>query len=385
MRSILISIPVKPFEWLPGWWPDRHIPLYGFGVMLALTLIVCTWLAVRRARREGIAPEHIQDLAVWIFVGGIIGARLVYMIQYQVPLDRFFIVWEGGLVFYGSAVGGFLGYVLAYVFVIRKYGLSTWQMADIIAPCAAVGLCLGRIGCFLNGCCFGNVACVECPAVPFPFSSPARFSLVHAGHQTAAGFITAADLGPPLVAGVEPGSAADGAGLRAGDVVVAVGNQPVESAGDLRRRLCDEWPRGVDELNLSVRRGNKELRLPAFRPWTLGLHPTQLYESISMFLLFLLLTAYEPFRRRTGELMVLFILAYAAHRFLNEMLRNDTDPVAFGMTLSQNGSIFFAVVGLALWVLLRRQPIRSQPTAAVVPVAGNHHRHDNITPQTSPR
>ena len=67
-----------------------------------------------------------------------------------------------------------------------------------------------------------------------------------------------------------------------------------------------------------------------FRPRTLPLQPTQPYESISMFLLFLALTAYYPFRRHHGEMMVLFMLGYAAHRFIDEMLRNDTDPVAFG-------------------------------------------------------
>src|SRR5206468_10386632 len=84
--------------------------------------------------------------------------------------------------------------------------------------------------------------------------------------------------------------------------------------------------------------------------------PTQLYESISTFLILLLLSAYFPFRRRYGEVMALFLVCYAVHRFLNEMLRNDTDPVAFGMTLSQNVSILFLIAGIALFVWLRRQP-----------------------------
>jgi phosphatidylglycerol:prolipoprotein diacylglycerol transferase len=75
-----------------------------------------------------------------------------------------------------------------------------------------------------------------------------------------------------------------------------------------------------------------------------------------MAMLFLLLTAYYPFRRRDGMVMVLFILGYSVHRFLNEMLRNDTNPVAFGMTLSQNGSILFLAVGLCLLAWLWRKP-----------------------------
>jgi len=80
--------------------------------------------------------------------------------------------------------------------------------------------------------------------------------------------------------------------------------------------------------------------------------------------LFFLLTAYYPFRRHDGEVMVLFIIGYAIHRFLNEMLRNDTDPVAFGMTLSQNGSILFLLVGLILAWMLWRKPVQYRPALA---------------------
>src|SRR5437762_2998928 len=123
MQQVLFWIPIKT-----DWTPDG-IPIYGFGMMLFLAFVVCTWLAGRRAQKEGIAKEHIQDLAIWIFVGGIVGARIVYMIQYDVPLWQFHRIWEGGLVFYGSAIGGLIGYTLAYFFIIRKYGLSTWKMA----------------------------------------------------------------------------------------------------------------------------------------------------------------------------------------------------------------------------------------------------------------
>src|SRR5205085_290578 len=127
---------------------------------------------------------------------------------------------------------------------------------------------------------------------------------------------------------------------------------------DLWLALVRNWPRGKTDLALTVERGNQEIDLPPFEPRTLGLHPTQLYESVSTFLLFLLLTAYYPFRRRPGEVMILFMLCYALHRFINEMLRNDTDPVAFGMTLSQNGSILVFAAGLVLAWWLWRSPRR---------------------------
>jgi prolipoprotein diacylglyceryltransferase len=125
-----------------------------------------------------------------------------------------------------------------------------------------------------------------------------------------------------------------------------------------------DWPRGETKLALTVVRDGKTKDLSSFRPWTLHLHPTQIYESISMLLLFFLLTAYHPFRRRDGEVMVIFMVGYAIHRFLNEMLRNDTDPVAFGMTLSQNGSILFLAIASILAGFLWRKPVQYKPATA---------------------
>src|SRR5205085_882582 len=124
-------------------------------------------------------------------VGGVIGSRVVYMIQYDHDWKHFFYIWEGGLVFYGGMLGGAVAYVVAYYAVIRRHNLSTLKLADVIAPCAALGLCLGRVGCLLNGCCYGEVACASCAVVPvhFPLSGMPRQALVDQGYQTAAGFI----------------------------------------------------------------------------------------------------------------------------------------------------------------------------------------------------
>jgi phosphatidylglycerol:prolipoprotein diacylglycerol transferase len=383
MRQVLFRIPLRVFDWLPSWIPD-YLPIYGFGFMLFVAFLVCTWVTSRRAEKEGVAKEHIQDLALWIFLGGIICARITFMIQYGRPITEFFNIWQGGLVFYGSAVGGLLGYLGAYYFILRKYNLSTWKMADIIAPAVAIGLCLGRVGCLLNGCCYGNVAtCQYCPKIPFPLSAPSRFELVHHGLQTAAGFTIIADRPVTVGAVAEDSPAYQVGGLRPGDRIVKVrdfnkagDDHPIEKYFDddpedlssFRNCLVADWPRGKTDLALTVERGEsgdwQTIDLPAFTPWTLKLHPTQIYESISTLLLFFLLMAYYPFRRHDGEVMVIFIIGYSIHRFLNEMLRNDTDPVAFGMTLSQNGSILFLVVGLILAWRLWRKPAQYHPVMA---------------------
>jgi prolipoprotein diacylglyceryltransferase len=193
MLQVIWRIPI-----LKSQFPDG-VPIYGFGLMLFFAFIICTWLGGRRGEREGIKKETIQDLALWIFLGGLLGARITYLMQENPGLLRekpleFLMklpkIWDGGIILYGSVVGAVLGYLAAYFFVFRKQGLSTLRFADAAAPCIAIGLCLGRIGCFLNGCCFGQVACNECAvcAVSFPMSAPSREYLVDNGSQTAAGF-----------------------------------------------------------------------------------------------------------------------------------------------------------------------------------------------------
>ena len=132
MYQVIFRIPVRVFDWMPSWLPDS-IPIFGYGLMLFCAFLATTWLASWRARKEGINKVHIQDLAVWIFGLGILGARITYMIQYKVPIQNFFEIWKGGLVFYGSFLGGLIGYLLAHFLIVRRYGLSFWKMADVIA------------------------------------------------------------------------------------------------------------------------------------------------------------------------------------------------------------------------------------------------------------
>jgi phosphatidylglycerol---prolipoprotein diacylglyceryl transferase len=363
MHQVLFRIPINFFGQTP-----QGIPVYGFGTMLFLAFAVCLWLTGRRAQKEGIRKEVIQDLALWIFVGGIVGARLTFLIvegdpgqswttRLQTALTEFFRIWDGGLVFYGSVVGGVVGYLLAYLLVYRKQGLSSWKLADVIAPSLAVGLCLGRIGCFLNGCCYGAVAGPHSWEVHFPLSALPRFALVKDGYQTSAGFTMSDRAEDDRTVGVvAAGSPAAGSGLRSDDVIVKIRDFPlpgnertISNYRELENSLGHDWPRGKNDLALTVKRGSQEIDLTPFMPETLGLFPTQLYESISMLLVFLLLTAYFAYRRRPGEVMALFMFCYGLQRYLVEMLRDDPRPVG----LEKYTSLLLMIAGPLLLIVLR--------------------------------
>ena len=348
MMPILFRLPIGP----------NGIPVYGFGLMLFVTFIATTWMASRRAEKVGIAREVIQDLAIWIFIGGILGARLVYLITVQNLRDPGAIlmalprIWDGGIVFYGAVAGGLIAYFLGYGLVFRhKANFTTLRLADIIAPGIALGLLLGRIGCFLNGCCYGAVACPTCGGVPFPLSAPARFELVQKGYQTAAGFLLDENASSARVLRVEPGSAAADTGLTVGDVITEMNGREIKNAADVDRVLTAGWKRGEETVRLTVERNGKGETLE-FRPHTLRLLPTQLYESLSMTLLLFLLFAFEPFKRRDGQVMALMMMGYGVHRFFNELLRSDERPVGF----EKYTSVVLGVAGLAMMLWLWYAP-----------------------------
>jgi prolipoprotein diacylglyceryltransferase len=371
MRQILFRIPP---------WSDDGLPIYGYGLMLFMAFLACTWVASWRARRVGVPKETIQDLAIWIFIGGLAGSRTAFLL---LPTDvtslgdflrkfprislgdflwQFPRIWDGGVIFYGAVIGAAISFALAYHFQLRKRNLPTLKLLDIIAPAVAIGLCFGRVGCLLNGCCYGDVACTECaaglhcPAVHFPLSAPARFHLVSKGYQTAAGFTLVAD--GRTVDAVEPDSPAAAAGLDKGDVILEVNGQEVQDKTDLDNYMRDaeKWRGQPWPLALTVRKPSGEETSIRYVPWTLGLHPTQVYESISMFLLFLLLNAFYPFRRRDGAVLAVLMIGYGLHRFFNEQLRGDDRPVGFEVYTS----VLLLVAGLVFLIWLWRKPPQYQ-------------------------
>jgi phosphatidylglycerol:prolipoprotein diacylglycerol transferase len=145
-----------------------------YGVMVALAFLAGLWTASRRGLREGFPAEKILDLGPWLIVGAILGARTLYVISYWneqfagQPISEIFKVWRGGLVYYG----GLIGATLAGLLYARLKKLPLWKLADVVAPSIALGYVFGRIGCLMNGCCYGR----ECHlpwAITFPPASHA--------------------------------------------------------------------------------------------------------------------------------------------------------------------------------------------------------------------
>jgi phosphatidylglycerol---prolipoprotein diacylglyceryl transferase len=257
--------------------PGVGVKVFGYGLMLFFAFIGSMRIAAWRARLEKLDPELVYDMALYVFVGGLIGARGFYVFQYWGDrVQNFweiFEIWKGGIVFYGSVLGGTVGF-LVYRW-LRWFPLL--PMLDAIAPALAFGIAIGRLGCFLNGCCYGD-PCTLPWAVQFPKHSP-------------------------------------------------------------------PW---VSEVARN--------QIPPDAEHSLWLHPTQIYSAIDGLVLFLLLTAYYPLRKRDGEVMGLLLLTYPVTRFLVEHLRNDEGIFAAGMTISQLISVGLFTFGVAYWISLSRRP-----------------------------
>jgi phosphatidylglycerol:prolipoprotein diacylglycerol transferase len=148
--------------------PIFGFQIYWYGILAALGFLFAFGTGSRRAPRAGLKGEDVYNLAPWIIVGTVIGARLLYVITFWdkefagEPLVRIFNV-RSGLVYYGGLVGASLGTIL----FTWKSKLPLWRLSDVMAPSIPLGHAFGRVGCFMTGCCYGR-ACHLPWAVHFP-------------------------------------------------------------------------------------------------------------------------------------------------------------------------------------------------------------------------
>ncbi len=140
----------------PVLWETTYFSIHSYGFMISLAILVCTVLLYRRAPREGYDPEHILEIVVVLGLSGLIGSKLLYILLnwdfYAQDWSRVFSLQAGGLSFYGAII---LGIAAAFIWS-RWRKISFWGITDLVAPYLLLGYAFGRIGCFLNGCCYGR-------------------------------------------------------------------------------------------------------------------------------------------------------------------------------------------------------------------------------------
>jgi phosphatidylglycerol:prolipoprotein diacylglycerol transferase len=152
MYPRLFTIPAFDlFSWHLG---PFSLPTYG--VLLATAFLAGLWVVNRQAKRAGLDTARITDLAVWVLLGGLVGAKVLLLAVewrfYSHNPSELLSIFRSGGVFYG----GLLGALLVAVFYVRRFKIPGWAAADVLAPAVILGQAIGRDGCFAAGCCWGK-------------------------------------------------------------------------------------------------------------------------------------------------------------------------------------------------------------------------------------
>ncbi len=393
MRQILFHIPGV----------DWGVP--GYGVAMVVGFLLSVMWAARRALRSGGNPDVVLNCAFLALGGGIFGARLMYVVHYWRQFAARGSLWQivlgvidvrkGGLEVYG----GFIFVVVLVLAYLRLGRHSIRWYLDIVAPSAALGMAIGRIGCFLNGCCFGGVC--DLPwAVRFPPGS-------YAAHQQWLAAQPGAALPAELLNLAPSGMFLDGAAavqlsqeeVRVSDKKLAAAKKEQDAAitrltelraklgqttapaqkrkvqEDVARAEQDVVTAGGDYTSLLVLLKKwhlepQELRTLAAAHPSLPVHPAQLYATITLGLLALLLSTLYWRRTRDGQVICTLLLIEPLTRWTLELLRADNPhdvhvawlPVP--LTISQFLALCLSLTGLIGLLWLRRLPRRC-PQAAL--------------------
>lgn len=378
----------------------------GYGVMLLLAICSGMVIVLLRCQRDGMRSEQVLNLGFVMMACGIFGARLFFVIQKS---DDFFVpgatlgalvlnlvdMTKGGLVVYGSLIGGSIGGLI----YLKWNRLPIARTADLIAPGMVLGLAIGRIGCLMNGCCFGGVCELPLPAVTFPAGSPPYMQQLYTGEligvksadwvaanstselqlgnrpvntQSDAADDQPADLptlqprtGFSILVGlVERGSIADDLGIRVGDSI------SIDTPDDQRIRFVkSQSPAARGNLEqagqlfvfvYSDRQDKLQFPVERLTARSALTHPTQVYSAINAALLALVLWYFWTVREFEGQVFGLMLILYPIGRFVMELIRQD-EAGQFGteLTISQWVSIGMLILGVAIFMGARMLGKRS--------------------------
>ncbi len=261
-----------------------NLPIYSYGVMLGLSLVVGWYVTLMLSDREGMPKETMANCYVVTAIAAIIGSRVLYVItnldEFRVnthdgssamDFASFFALRRGGLVAYGGFLGGYVGSWL----YLQKHRIRLMPWGDVAVPSLAAGLAITRIGCYLFGCDFGKRL-----------------------QPTAPAFLTKLGTFPHWPTGTLDGN---GDGAPAWSKHLDAAGHGTPAAAELMK-MNHSWP----------------------------VHPTQLYESIVGLTLLALLLWQRKHQKFRGQIFFLFAFSYGYLRFLIEMLRDDSERGEFG-------------------------------------------------------
>jgi phosphatidylglycerol:prolipoprotein diacylglycerol transferase len=308
--------------------PILHLTIWSFGLMMVVGFLTALFLVRCLSRRAGLDPETMSSAALHALIIGTVGARVFFVVHHfdefrAAPLSTF-AIWRGGLEFLGGVVPAVL-FLLVY---LRRRKLPVRRYLDIMAIGLMAGLTFGRIGCFLNGCCYGKPT--DLPwAVRFPYGSYAYLSQIYAD--------PARDRARP-------------------HLDLPRSEYFLFSQEDLRWHL-KPFAALTQRQQYEVTEGHHRC---------LPVHPTQLYASGHALLLCAILYLLwrrtlkpavaggkHPLRGQPGLAIAGILILYGVGRFILEALRDDNPYEVGALTISQILGLAMSFAGLVFLLTLR--------------------------------
>lgn len=361
MAAVLIAVVLPSIEQR---WPDGTpigLPVRGYGLMVLLGLLTAIGITNIRAGQRGISTDVVVGLAIWSMLGGVVGARIFYVIQkwetfsgqgIQLVIEIVKLT-EGGLVIYGGIIGGLIA-ITTYCY---RHRLDLLRIGDLVVPGFLIGLAFGRIGCLLNGCCFGGICTAELPSIQFPHGSLPYISQLERGQLL--GLELNSQKLPAAIQSVQAGSPAESEGVQAGDRVRGIRLHSVipelaDSSGIDKSNPTAASPVAIELILDSGRRWFPPASLPLK---SLPVHPSQIYASINALLLCLVMWFLQPVMTRRGTVLFSGIALYALSRFLLEWIRTD-EKGQFGtqLTIAQWIAVISGLASVVALAQVLRKP-----------------------------
>jgi phosphatidylglycerol:prolipoprotein diacylglycerol transferase len=315
---VVVAAGLAAYRWRAVAYEAPNLPIYAYGVMLGLSLVVGWYLSLPLAEKDGLPKETMANCYVVTALAALAGSRILYAITNP---DEFRSIWDlfalrnGGLVAYGGFIGGLIG-SWAYL-APKKIRLLAW--ADDAVPSLASGLLVTRVGCYLFGCDFGK---------RLPDEAPRWLKTLGTFPHWPTGTLVSGDGSPAFV------------------------------------RHLDLYRGTPMELQLM----HQNTSFPV--------HPTQLYEALVGLGLLGLLLWQRKYTRFRGQIFFLFVFAYGFLRFVLELWRDDVERGSYGPTLDAHVYVplclilfaFAFVFGISLGIANPQARTAARVLAFVPPV-----------------